>query len=61
MLIEYGTPVILLCVLITIAQILPVIKDMRSDIKEIKTGVTWTKECEAKHDEINRRFKKLEE
>ena len=59
-LIKLGTPFILLGILYYLAQLTPIIKNIKSDIGEIKEGMVWEKTCDAHRDALDGRIKALE-
>jgi len=61
--IQYGTPGLLLILIVICAIMMVLIKDIKNDIADMRdpvTGVRWNDTCNAKHDEINRRLERLE-
>lgn len=59
-LLKFGTPVLVLGMLIFLERINAKVTTIQEDIKEIKQGMTWQDTCHAKHEEINRRLAHLE-
>ena len=59
-LINTGTPVLVLAMLLFLERINTKVNVIQEDIKEIKEGITWNDTCIAKHEEINRRLNQLE-
>lgn len=59
-LIQYGTPVILLGLIISNVYLAQAVRVLQKSVDNVKEGVTWDDKCEALHGEINRRLKRLE-
>jgi len=59
-LVKFGTPLLVLGMLIFLERINEKVNTIRGDVQEIKQGMTWQDTCTAKHDEINRRLAHLE-
>ena len=59
-LIQYGTPVILLGLIISNVYLKQAVKNLQEDVRDIKTGITWGDTCEQKHTEVDRRLERLE-
>lgn len=59
-LIQYGTPVILLGLLITVARLVDGVKSLRGSIEKIEEGVIWKGECAAMHGGVDARLGRLE-
>ena len=58
--VQYGTPVLVLGMLLVLERILAKVDTIQEDVREIKEGMTWRDTCVAKHEEINRRFDAVE-
>jgi len=54
--IKYSTPVLVLAMLIYLERIRVTLDTIREDVTSLKKGVTWSDTCDARHEEINRRF-----
>jgi hypothetical protein len=54
--VKFGTPVLILGMLLFLERINTKVNDIQEDIREIKNGITWQDTCNARHEEINRRF-----
>ena len=59
-LVKLGTPVLVLGMLLFLERINAKVDGIQEDIREIKSGITWQDTCNARHEEINRRFELLE-
>ena len=59
-LVKFGTPLLILGILLFLDRINSKVNTIQEDIQEIKRGITWQDTCNAKHEEINRRFVHLE-
>ncbi len=59
-LIRFGTPLLVLGMLLFLERINSKVNTIKEDIQEIKNGITWEDTCIAKHEEINRRLNHLE-
>ena len=59
-LIKFGTPLLVLGMLILLERINLKVNTIQEDVQEIKHGITWHDTCIAKHEEINRRLNNLE-
>ena len=59
-LIKFGTPLLILGMLLLLESINVKVKNIQEDVQEIKKGITWQDTCIAKHEEINRRLAQLE-
>ncbi len=55
-LIKMGTPVLILGMLLFLERIEVQVKEIQKDVREIRRGITWQDTCNARHEEINRRF-----
>lgn len=60
-LIQYGTPVILLGLIITNVYLAQAVKVLQGSVDGIKENITWKGECEKVHAEVNRRLDRLED
>ncbi len=58
--VKFGTPLLILGMLIFLERINSKVNTIQEDIQEIKQGMTWHETCVAKHEEINRRLAHLE-
>jgi len=59
-LIQYGTPGLLLVIVVAIVRLSTRFDDVRDDIKDLKRGVIWNDTCEARHKGIDERLHRLE-
>lgn len=57
--VKLGTPVLVLGMLLFLERINTRVGLIQDDIREIKSGITWQDTCNARHEEINRRFGQL--
>ena len=60
LLLQQGSPLFLIGLLISVVKLTTIIKSLQEDVREIKNGAVWAGECNARHDEVNRRLKRLE-
>lgn len=59
-LVKFGTPLLVLGMLVFLERINSKVNTIQDDVQEIKRGITWQDTCIAKHEEINRRLAHLE-
>jgi len=59
-LVKFGTPLLVLGMLLFLERINSTVNTIKEDVEEIKNGITWEDTCNAKHEEINRRLNHLE-
>ena len=59
-LVKFGTPLLILGMLLLLEKINSKVNSIQEDVQEIKEGITWQDTCIAKHEEINRRLAQLE-
>jgi len=59
-LVQYGTPGLLLVIVVAIVRLSTRFDDVRDDIKDLKRGVIWNDTCEARHKGIDERLHRLE-
>ena len=59
-LVRFGTPLLVLGMLVFLERINAKVNTIQEDVQEIKRGITWQDTCIAKHEEINRRLAHLE-
>jgi len=59
-LVRYGTPLLVLGMLVFLERINAKMDAIQEDVQEIRRGITWNDTCEARHEEINRRLSRLE-
>ena len=59
-LVKFGTPLLILGMLLFLERINSKVNSIQEDVQEIKKGITWQDTCIAKHEEINRRLAHLE-
>ncbi len=59
-LVRFGTPLLILGMLLFLERINSKVNTIQEDIQEIKKGITWNDTCNAIHEEVNRRFCRLE-
>ncbi len=57
--VRLGTPGLVLGMLLFLERINTKVNVIQEDIREIKNGITWQGACNARHEEINRRFELL--
>jgi len=60
-LVKLGTPLLVLGMLLFLERIETKVNGIQEDIREIRRGITWQDVCNARHEEINRRFEHVEE
>ena len=56
----YGTPVLILGMLLFLERINTKVSAIQEDVHEVKRNITWHDTCMAKHEEINRRLERIE-
>lgn len=59
-LLKYGTPAMLLALVILNVYQATVIAQLRKEMSDMKNSITWGDTCNTKHEEINRRLDRLE-
>jgi hypothetical protein len=59
-LVRYGTPVLVLGMLLFLERINSRTCSIQEDIRELKRSITRQETCNARHEEINRRFERVE-
>ena len=59
-LVKLGTPFLVLGMLVVLERIDTNVKDIREDVQELKQDITGKDTCNARHEEINRRFDRVE-
>jgi len=59
-LVKFGTPVLILGMLLFLERINLKVNTIQEDVQEIKKGITWNDTCTVIHKEVNRRFERLE-
>ena len=59
-LVKLGTPVLVLGMLVFLERINAKVCAIREDVQELKRCITRQDTCNARHEEINRRFVRLE-
>jgi len=59
-LVKFGTPVLILGMLLFLERINLKVNTIQEDVQEIKTGITWSDTCTVIHEEVNRRLERLE-
>lgn len=59
-LIEAGSPVLVLGMLLFLERIHTKIIAIQEDVSEIKTCITWKETCHERHDDVDRRLVNLE-
>ncbi len=59
-LIQYGTPVILLGLIISNVQLTTMVNDLRDSVKGLKDGVVWNDTCEKCNKAVDGRLERLE-
>lgn len=57
---RFGTPVLILGILLFLERINSKVNAIKEDVEEIKDGITWSSTCTAIHDEVNRRLGRIE-
>ena len=58
--VKLGTPVLILGMLVFLERINAKVCAIREDVQELKRCITRQDTCNARHEEINRRFVRLE-
>lgn len=58
--VKLGTPVLILGMLIFLERINAKVCAIREDVQELKRCITRQDTCNARHEEINRRFVRIE-
>jgi len=59
-LVKYGTPLMLLALIILNVYQATVIKQLQKELSELKKSITWGDTCADRHKEIDRRLAALE-
>ncbi|MDP2984109.1 MAG: hypothetical protein Q8O92_12370 [Candidatus Latescibacter sp.] len=59
-LVKLGTPFLVLGMLLFLERINTKVDSIGEHVREIRKGMIWQDTCTAKHEEINRRFIRLE-
>lgn len=59
-LLKFGTPVLVLGMLVFLERINAKVCAIREDVQELKRCITRQDTCNARHEEINRRFVRIE-
>lgn len=59
-LIRYGTPVLILGMMLLLERIYNKVNDIKEDVREIKSGMVLQEICQTRHEEVNRRLCVLE-
>ena len=59
-LVKLGTPVLVLGMLVFLERINAKVCAIREDVQELKRCITRQDTCNARHEEINRRFVRIE-
>ncbi len=59
--IKYGTPVMLLALIILNVYQATVIGQLRRELSDLKKSITWGDTCTERHERIDKRLDKLEE
>ena len=57
-LLKFGTPVLVMGMLLFLERINAKLNSIQEDVHEIKGGITWSDTCNAIHVEVNRRFER---
>lgn len=60
-LVKLGTPVLVLGMLLFLERINATVTGIKDDVRRIREGIIWQDTCTARHEEINRRFVRLEQ
>ncbi|MHB9030985.1 MAG: hypothetical protein ACYC9O_19620 [Candidatus Latescibacterota bacterium] len=60
-LVKMGTPLLVLGMLLFLERIDAKVNGIQEDVREIRRGITWQDTCNARHEEVNRRFGRIEE
>jgi len=60
-LVKLGTPVLVLGMLLYLERINGTVNGIQDDVRRIREGIIWQDTCNARHEEINRRFQRLEQ
>ena len=59
-LIQSGTPVLVIGMLIVLERIHSKVNDIQDDVRDIKQRITWKDTCNERHDQVGRRLANLE-
>jgi len=59
-LVQYGTPVVLLGLIISNVWLTTTVRDLKESVKDIQAGVVWNTEYIAYHTGMEGRVKRLE-
>lgn len=59
-LVKMGTPFLVLGMLLFLERIDTKVNGIQEDVREIRRGITWQDTCNARHEEVNRRFERIE-
>ena len=59
-LVKLGTPALVLGMIVMLERIDTKVRDIREDVQELKAVITRQDTCAARHEEINRRFVRIE-
>ena len=57
---QYSTPVLILFLLFYVGKVDSKMDEIKEDMKEIKSGITWGDTCRRTHEDIDRRLGTLE-
>ncbi len=60
MLVQYGTPVILLGLIISNVWLTVTVKNLLISVRDIKKSVMWSDTCEKMHEGVDGRLDRLE-
>ena len=55
-LVKMGMPVLVLGMLVLLERINGKVNEIQNDVRDIRHNITWRDTCDARHEEINRRF-----
>ncbi len=58
--VKYGTPGVLLVLIITNVVQIIMMQQQGKAIKDIKNSITWKDTCDERHETINRRIERIE-
>jgi predicted short-subunit dehydrogenase-like oxidoreductase (DUF2520 family) len=59
-LVQYGTPAALLGLICVNIYQAVIISQLQNEIRDLKSSITWGKQCDERHDSINKRLDRIE-
>ncbi len=59
-LIEYGTPVLIIGMMLMLVRLDSLVSTLRDDVKEIRANSVYQITCDARHDAVGSRIARLE-